>query len=71
VAFVDGFNRILSISAAVSLAGSVLALVLVRQRDFEARAAEPTPRVPGPGPERWAGRLEPSRPAASRALAAV
>jgi EmrB/QacA subfamily drug resistance transporter len=33
-AFVAGFDRILWVAAAVSLAGAILALVLVRQRDF-------------------------------------
>jgi EmrB/QacA subfamily drug resistance transporter len=36
VAFVDAFDRILWISAAVSLAGALLAVVLVRGRDFVA-----------------------------------
>jgi EmrB/QacA subfamily drug resistance transporter len=33
-AFVSGFDRILWVAAAVSLAGAILALVLVRRRDF-------------------------------------
>jgi hypothetical protein len=37
-AFVAGFDRILWIAAAVSLAGAILAVVLVRQRDIEAAA---------------------------------
>jgi EmrB/QacA subfamily drug resistance transporter len=33
-AFVSGFDRILWVAAAISLAGAILALVLVRRRDF-------------------------------------
>jgi EmrB/QacA subfamily drug resistance transporter len=36
VAFVSGFDRILWVAAAVALAGGVLALLLVRRKDFEA-----------------------------------
>jgi EmrB/QacA subfamily drug resistance transporter len=38
VAFVDGFDRILWIAAAIGLIGAALSLVLVRQRDFETGA---------------------------------
>jgi EmrB/QacA subfamily drug resistance transporter len=38
VAFVSGFDRILWVSAAVSLVGAILAVVLVRQRDFQTAA---------------------------------
>ena len=43
VAFVSGFDRILWISAAVSLAGAILAVVLVRQRDFVTTSAAAVP----------------------------
>jgi hypothetical protein len=43
VAFVSGFDRILWISAAVSLAGAILAVVLVRQRDFVTTHAAAVP----------------------------
>jgi hypothetical protein len=42
-AFVAGFDRILWIAAAVSLAGAILAVVLVRQRDFRAAPAAAVP----------------------------
>jgi EmrB/QacA subfamily drug resistance transporter len=42
-AFVSGFDRILWIAAAVSFAGAVLAVVLVRQRDFHAAPAAAVP----------------------------
>jgi hypothetical protein len=42
-AFVAGFDRILWIAAAVSLAGAILAAVLVRQRDFRAAPAAAVP----------------------------
>ena len=38
-AFVSGFDRILWVGAAISIAGAALALVLVRQGDAEVRAA--------------------------------
>jgi EmrB/QacA subfamily drug resistance transporter len=43
VAFVSGFDRILWIAAAVSLAGAILAFVLVRQRDFVTSPAAAVP----------------------------
>ena len=43
VAFVGGFDRILWIAAAVSLAGAILAFVLVRQRDFVTSPAAAVP----------------------------
>jgi EmrB/QacA subfamily drug resistance transporter len=58
VAFVDGFDRILWISAAVALAGAILSLLLVRQKDIHAETetgpnetAKPdtTPNVAGDG----------------------
>jgi hypothetical protein len=39
-AFVSGFDRILWIAAAISLAGAVLAFVLVRERDFQTHGDE-------------------------------
>jgi EmrB/QacA subfamily drug resistance transporter len=39
VAFVSGFDRIVWVAAAVSVAGAILAVVLVRQRDFNTAAA--------------------------------
>ena len=42
-AFVAGFDRILWIAAAVSLAGAILSVVLVRQRDFETAPAAAVP----------------------------
>jgi EmrB/QacA subfamily drug resistance transporter len=43
VAFVSGFDRILWIAAAVSLAGAILAFVLVRRRDFVTSPAAAVP----------------------------
>jgi EmrB/QacA subfamily drug resistance transporter len=42
-AFVSGFDRILWIAATVSFAGAILAVVLVRQRDFHAAPAAAVP----------------------------
>ncbi|HEX6461311.1 MAG TPA: MFS transporter [Thermoleophilaceae bacterium] len=42
VAFVSGFDRILWIAAAISLAGAIVSLVLVHQRDIEVRVDEPS-----------------------------
>ena len=39
VAFVDGFDRILWLAAAIALAGALFSVVLVRQRDFAPDAA--------------------------------
>jgi EmrB/QacA subfamily drug resistance transporter len=41
VAFVSGFDRILWIAAAISLAGALLSLLLVRQRDLAASSEQP------------------------------
>ncbi len=40
-AFVQGFDRILWIAAAISLTGALISLVLVRDRDFESALNEP------------------------------
>jgi EmrB/QacA subfamily drug resistance transporter len=51
VAFVNGFDRILWVAAAIGLAGAVLTVVLVRARDFESRAARlRMVSTPSPGP---------------------
>jgi EmrB/QacA subfamily drug resistance transporter len=54
VAFVSGFDRILWVAAAIALAGAVLALLLVRQKDLEA-AAPGHEAAPAPRPEALVG----------------
>jgi EmrB/QacA subfamily drug resistance transporter len=49
VAFVSGFDRILWIAAAIALAGALLSLLLVRQKDFE---TPPQADATTPSPER-------------------
>ncbi|HEY7630575.1 MAG TPA: DHA2 family efflux MFS transporter permease subunit [Thermoleophilaceae bacterium] len=48
VAFVAGFDRILWIAAAIAVAGAVLALVLVHERDFETSSQESSVSAPTP-----------------------
>jgi predicted MFS family arabinose efflux permease len=47
VAFVSGFDRILWIAAAISMAGAVLAFLLVRQRDLQPELQDASPRPSG------------------------
>ena len=42
VGFTEAFDHILLIAAAIAFVGAVLALVLVRQKDFVASQAPPT-----------------------------
>ena len=42
-AYIDGFNEILVVAAVLALVGAVLALLLVRQRDFVTFPADAAP----------------------------